>query len=127
VSELPLILVIEDEYLVQSEIEAALTDGGFAVELVFSGEEALTLFGTKDFKALVTDVRLGQGPSGWEVAKRIREKEPSFPVVYLTAASADDWASNGVPNSVLITKPFAPAQLVTGVSNLLNIGTPPAA
>ena len=127
-TELPLILVIEDEYLAMRDVEAALADGGFATEAVFSGEEALTLFtgGVRNYSALVTDVRLGGNLSGWDVAKRIREKEPAFPIVYLTAEAADQWASHGVPNSILITKPFAPAQLVTAVSNLLNIGTPPA-
>jgi len=42
----------------------------------------------------------------------------------VTAASADKWAANGVPNSILLTKPFAPAQLVTAVSQLLNAGPP---
>ena len=127
-TELPLILVIEDEYLVQKDVERALTDGGFATEAVFSGEEALSLFmgGTRNYSALVTDVRLGGNRNGWDVAKRIREKEPAFPVVYVTAQAGDQWASHGVPNSTLITKPFAPAQLVTAIANLLNIGTPPA-
>lgn len=42
----------------------------------------------------------------------------------MTGASADDWPSMGVPNSILLTKPFAPAQLVTAVSQLLNLGGP---
>ena len=40
----------------------------------------------------------------------------------MTGAAADEWASKGVPNSILLQKPFAPAQLVTAVSNLLNTG-----
>jgi len=44
----------------------------------------------------------------------------------MTGDSADEWASKGVPNSILITKPFAPVQLVTAVSRLLNSGTPAA-
>jgi hypothetical protein len=32
--------------------------------------------------------------------------------------------SEDVPNSILLTKPFAPAQLVTAVSQLLNGGSP---
>jgi hypothetical protein len=58
----PLILVIEDEYLLQREVEKALTDGGFASEIVSSGEEALTLFtdGSNSYRALVTDVNLGE-------------------------------------------------------------------
>lgn len=126
-TELPLILVIEDEYLTCKDVEAALADGGFATEAVFSGEEALTLFmgGVRNYRALVTDVRLGGNLTGWDVAKRIREKEPAFPDIYMTGHAADQWASHGVPNSVLISKPFALAQLVTAVSNLLNTGTPP--
>jgi hypothetical protein len=33
----------------------------------------------------------------------------------------------GVPNSAILGKPFAPAQLVTAISNLLNAVTSPAA
>jgi DNA-binding response OmpR family regulator len=80
----------------------------------------------KNYSALVTDVRLGGNLSGWDVAKRIRQKEPAFPVIYTIAHGADQWASHGVPNSILISKPYAPAQLITAVSNLLNTGTPPA-
>jgi CheY-like chemotaxis protein len=122
--EAPLVLVVEDEYLLQMDVQQALTDGGFAVEGVYSGKKALELFmsGRKNYVALVTDVNLQGDLNGWEVARRIREKEPSFPVIYLTAY-AEDWASRGVPNSVLIAKPYAPAQLVTALSNLLNIGT----
>jgi hypothetical protein len=43
----------------------------------------------------------------------------------MTGAAAEQWASHGVPNSILLTKPFAPAQLITAVSNLLNAGSPP--
>jgi hypothetical protein len=45
----------------------------------------------------------------------------------MTAAAADQWAIQGVPNSILLAKPFAPAQLVTAISNLLNVGNPPTA
>jgi DNA-binding response OmpR family regulator len=129
VSEAPLVLIVEDEYLLHREIEGALTDGGFAVETVFSGEEALTLLmgGSKAYRALVTDVRLGRDLTGWDVARRIREKEPGCPVIYVTAANAEEWAAHGVPNSILVSKPFAPAQLITAVSQLLNAGGEPTA
>ncbi|WOH53784.1 response regulator [Bradyrhizobium sp. sBnM-33] len=80
--------------------------------------------GSKNDRALVTDVNLKGRLSGWEVARQIREKDPSFPVVYMTGADGNEWASRGVPNSILLQKPFAPAQLVTAVSNLLNRSTP---
>src|SRR6202011_1957588 len=76
-------------------------------------------------RVLEIDIKLGKDRiRGWDVARRARAINPGLPVVYITGANADEWAFQGVPNSVLLTKPFAPAQLVTAVSNLLNTGSP---
>ena len=77
-----------------------------------------------EISLLVADINLLGMLDGWEVAKQAREIDPEFPIIYMTGASADKYASHGVPNSILLTKPFAPAQLVTAVSQLLNSGTP---
>jgi len=120
------IMVVEDDQSIQGIIEEALGDGGFEPAIAASGEEAVTLLkGSKGkYRALVTDINLKGRMDGWEVAKHAREIDPEFPIIYMTGQSADQWPSNGVPNSVLLTKPFAPAQLVTAVSQLLNSGTP---
>ena len=125
-SDLLVILVVEDDAPVQTIVEEALTDGGFEPAIAASGEEAVTLLmGIKGkYRALVTDVQLRGVMDGWEVAKRAREIDPEFPIVYMTGGHAAEWPSHGVPNSILLTKPFAPAQLVTAVSQLLNTGTP---
>jgi len=124
--DLPVILVIEDDPPIQLVVEDALADGGFEPAIAPSGEEAVTLLkGNKGkYRALVTDINLVGRIDGWEVARRAREIDPAFPILYITGADADRWPSHGVPNSVLLTKPFAPAQLVTAVSQLLNDATP---
>lgn len=125
-NERPVLLVVEDEYPIHDALEDALTEGGFAVEIHTSGEEALTVYRghVKAYRALVTDVALKGRLNGWEVAVKIREADPAFPIIYISGAHADEWASKGVPNSVMLMKPFAPAQLMTAVSQLLN-QTPP--
>ena len=122
----PVILVIEDDQEIQTLVEDALSDAGFEPAIAPSGEEAVTLLkGMKStYRALVTDIQSPGRIDGWEVARRAREIDPEFPIVYMSGAHAGDWASKGVPNSVMLEKPFAPAQLVTAVSNLLNTGTP---
>ena len=76
------------------------------------------------YRALVTDINLAPGKlDGWDVARHAREIDSNFPVIYMSGKDADDWASKGVPNSIMLTKPFAPAQLVTALSHLLNTGT----
>jgi DNA-binding response OmpR family regulator len=124
--ELIVVLVIEDDQPIQSLVEDALTEAGFEPAIAPSGEEAVTLLkGNKDkYRVLVTDINLRGRIDGWAVAKQAREIDPAFPVIYMTGASADEYGSRGVPNSILLTKPFAPAQLVTAVSQLLNTGTP---
>jgi CheY-like chemotaxis protein len=121
--DLLVIMIVEDDQLVQSVVEEALTDAGFEVIIASSGESAVKLLEASDvkYRALVTDIRLGADKmDGWDVARRAREMEPEFPVVYMTGDSADDWASKGVPKSILLNKPFAPAQLITAISQLLN-------
>jgi CheY-like chemotaxis protein len=115
-------LVAEDDQAIQGVVEDALCDGGFQVALAASGEEVITLLGgnSDQHQALVTDISLLGRMDGWEVARRAREIKPNFPIVYMSGQYADDWASKGVPNSIMLVKPFAPAQLVTAVSQLLN-------
>jgi len=122
------VLVAEDDQLVQGTVEEALTEGGFEIALAATGEEAITLLkgNHTEYRALVTDINLAGKLDGWDVARAAREIDPAFPVVYMTGAAADEWASKGVPNSILLSKPFAPAQLVTAVSQLLN-AVPPVA
>ena len=126
---LPVILVVEDNDAIQSIVEDTLYDGGFEPAIAASGEEAVTLLKgrTTKYRALVTDINLLGSINGWEVAKLAREINPAFPIIYMTGAAAEEWPANGVPNSILLTKPFAPAQLLTAVSHLLNAGSPPTA
>jgi DNA-binding NtrC family response regulator len=74
---------------------------------------------------LVTDVRLGSGPDGWDVARHARHKKPDMPVVYMTGDSAANWAAEGVPKSLLLMKPFAPAQAITAISTIALQVEPP--
>ena len=124
--DLPIVLIVEDDEAIQSFVEDALKEGGFETAIAPSAEEAVTLLKGKvaNYRALVTDINLKGRMNGWEVAKRAREIDPTFPIIYMTGAAANDWPSHGVPNSVLLEKPFAPAQLVTAVSQLLNAAPP---
>lgn len=124
-----MILVVEDDQLVQSVVEGSLTDGGFEIAIASSGESAVQLLDASKgkYRALVTDINLGRDNlDGWDVARHAREIDPNFPVVYMSGKDAGDWASKGVPNSIMLAKPFAPAQLVTAISQLLNASPPTA-
>jgi CheY-like chemotaxis protein len=116
------ILVVEDEPTVLMFLEEALAESGYTVVSARSGGEALNILGDglSDFSALVADIRIGDGLDGWEIARCAREIIPDLPIVYVTGDSAVSWSEEGVPNSVLIPKPFNRSQLESAIEKLLN-------
>ena len=126
VSSIP-VLVVDDEDMIVMLVGEALRDGGYTVETATSPQQAITALDQKhtEYRAVITDVNMGPGrPTGWDVARHARELSPDIPVVYMTGDSGAEWAAYGVPNSILLVKPFAPAQVVTAISHLINAGGP---
>ena len=122
------ILVVEDEPTVLMFLEEALAESGYTVVSARNGGEALNILGDglSDFSALVADIRIGDGLDGWEIARCAREIIPDLPIVYVTGDSAISWSEEGVPNSVLIPKPFNRSQLESAIEKLLNPTQPTA-
>ena len=119
----PLILLIEDEVLIRDLLTPEFTDAGFEIVAADDGDRAIAEL-EKDanrFKAVITDVKLGEGPNGWDVGRRARELVPDMPVIYITGDSAHEWSAKGVPDSVVIVKPFTFVQVSTAVSTLMTV------
>ena len=116
------LLLVEDDPSILEILTGALDEGGFTIKAVATAEEAIRLLEAEEttFSALITDVNMGSELTGWNVAKRAREINEEISVIYITGGAGHEWASNGVPKSILLVKPFAPAQIVTAVSQLLN-------
>jgi CheY-like chemotaxis protein len=118
----PVVLLVEDEPLVLLIAQDALEAGGFAVLPVQLASEAMDILDGRiaELSGLVTDIRLPGGADGWEIARHARELRPDLPIVYTTADGAGDWPAQGVPNSVVVQKPYAPAQLLTAIATLIT-------
>ena len=107
--------------MIRTSLAAALEDGGYGLAEAADAEEALAhLDSEQTFVGLVTDIKLGSKMNGWEVARHARQTYPGIAVVYMSGDSAADWTAEGVPNSVMLQKPFATAQVTTAISTLLN-------
>ncbi|WP_353019569.1 response regulator [Mesorhizobium sp. M0999] len=115
------VLIVDDESMILLDVENSLREAGFEVIAVLKGLEAIATFDREPERvaALLTDIRLGEGPTGWDVARHLRGANPTMPVIYMSGDGADDWPS-GVPNSLMITKPFVMPQIITGLATLLN-------
>lgn len=78
------ILVVDDEENIRELYRVELSEEGYHVELAENGNQALSKF--ESFRPdLVTLDVIMPGMNGIEVLQRIREKNPSVPVLLLTA------------------------------------------
>ena len=104
------VLVVEDEALILLDLESLLEEAGFRVVGVPSAEAAIEKFDAdaESFSALLTDIRLGQGRTGWELARHIRQANSTIPVVYISGDSAPHWGSEGVQHHDLQAIRLAP-------------------
>jgi DNA-binding NtrC family response regulator len=84
------VLGVEDEALIGGFIADALSEGGFEACTIHSGEAALSTYRDRRARCrvLLRTSNLGDGISGWELARQIREITPGFPV-------GVHWASAG--------------------------------
>ena len=116
------VLVIEDERLILELLQETLEEAGFKVHATNSGSAArewLDQHGA-DMAGLLTDVRHGCGPDGWDLARHARRRRPGLPVIYMTADSGAQWLAEGVPHSILLQKPFATGLAVAALHALIE-------
>ena len=119
-NDVPPILIAEDEPLVRLSMVEALQDGGYTVVECAEGHSAIEQIDlAQHLRGLVTDVRMGSGPDGWQVARQAREKFSTLAIIYVTVDSFSEWSTKGVPQSTILQKPFADAELVAALANLL--------
>ena len=92
------ILVVDDEENIRMLIEGELMDEGYDVITACSGEEALAVFDADTPDLITLDIKM-PGMGGKAALSAIREKDPSVPVIMLTAYSEfksdfDIWAAD---------------------------------
>ena len=117
-----LVLLAEDEVLIALALQDALHEAGFATHHVLTAEDALDVLDADhlSLSGVITDIKLGGKIDGWAVGRHARELMPRIPIVYISGDSAHEHTAMGVPESLMLQKPFAPAQLITAISSLLN-------
>ena len=115
------ILLIEDEKLLSDSLKALLTAKGFDVEAVYDGETGAeyALLGIYDL--LILDVMM-PGMDGYQVARQVRSRRCSVPILMLTARSGVTDRIEGLNAGAdyYLTKPFDSRELLACINALLR-------
>lgn len=113
----PTILIVEDEALILLALVDVFEEAGFLVLEASDGSEAMGLIDSYASKidVLLTDIRLGTGPDGWDVARHARSQLAKLPIVFVSANSADEWDEAGIDRSEMLAKPVADCDVLAAV------------
>jgi DNA-binding response OmpR family regulator len=115
------VLVVEDDSAVRDAIEIAFRGEGYEVHAERHGTDLRRV--TERFRPdlAILDVRLPEGPNGYEMARTLRERGDT-PVLMLTAADTLDDRLNGFRAGAddHVGKPFSTAELLARVQALLR-------
>jgi len=106
------VLLVEDERQVAELTRDALADAGFEVTVALDDRAAFrALEGeARSFAAVVTDINLGPGVTGFDVARRARELNRAIKVIYISGQGPHA-GRFGVADALMIAKPFDPREL----------------
>jgi len=118
------ILLVDNDAQVMSILGEMLNDAGHHVVPVGSGAEALRVFVRGGFDLVMTNIGMA-GMNGWELAERLRERDPQVALIFITGwglQEQDQARSRGLGVSSLLFKPVRPAELHNAVQNALATG-----
>ncbi len=114
------LLLVEDDHLVRMTVAMMLEDLGFTVLEAGTGEAALRrLNAGLDADILVTDIDLGPGISGLQLADQMREVWPGLPVVFVTGRTPTLQGRPRREREAYLPKPFNGEALARVVRSLL--------
>ena len=115
------VLIIEDEPKIRQYLKRGLAEHGFAIVEAEDGETGLHLACSEEYDVVILDVML-PSRDGWSVARELRQRGKTTPVLFLTARDAVRDRVKGLElgGDDYLVKPFAFSELLARVRSLLR-------
>jgi CheY-like chemotaxis protein len=125
-SELPRplrILAVDDEPMMTKAVVRMLKPSGHLVSVAGSGEEALAKLAEQTFDVVVSDMGMGAGMNGWELAQAVRARWPSVRFFLATGwgAAMDPVEAHTRGVETVLSKPYRPIDLLQALTNAVQV------
>ena len=116
------ILYVEDEPFLGKIVKESLEQRNFEVAMALDGREAVSLFSRQQPDICVLDIMLPHR-DGYSIAQKIREVNPSVPIIFVTAKTQTDDVIKGFESggNDYLRKPFSMEELIARVNNLVKL------
>lgn len=119
------LLLVEDELDIQSFVKQSLMDAGYEVHAVEDGRSAALLAAKHVYQGMIVDLGLPDR-DGIDLILQLRKSGVTSPVLILSARRSVDDRVKGLElgGDDYLTKPFAIAELLARMRNLLRRNSP---
>jgi two-component system, response regulator PdtaR len=107
----PLILIVEDEFLIRIHAAQVIRDAGFEVAEAADADEAIAILESRpDIRVVFTDLQMPGSMDGLKLARAVRDR---WPPVHIVATSGHRAIREGdLPTgSVFFPKPYSPEKV----------------
>jgi DNA-binding response OmpR family regulator len=116
------ILLVDDDEPLRDMLTRSFEREGHHVTAVADGHAALRAAADRDYDVVLLDVALGEGPTGHDVARLLRDRRDVVPIIMLTALDSEADAVQGLEAGAddYVTKPFGLAELRSRIRAVLR-------
>ncbi len=117
------VLLVEDDAEVRAVVRTFLDALGCQVSMASNAEQALlVLESDAPFDLLLTDIALGPGMRGTELAKRAQKRFPKLAILLMSGFSAEllDADRDSPPSWELLRKPYSREELAGAIARVLG-------
>jgi CheY-like chemotaxis protein len=112
------VLAVDDEPMMTKAVVRMLKPSGHLVSVAASGEEALEKLAEQSFDVVVSDMGMGAGMNGWELAEAVRTRWPGVRFLLATgwgaAMDPNEARTKGVEG--ILSKPYHPVELLQALA-----------
>ena len=112
-TERPVVLIVEDEFLIRSATAQAIRDAGFEVVEASNADAAIVILeGRSDIRVVFTDIHMPGTMDGAKLAHAIRNRWPPVQIIATSGRVAVD--NLDLPSgTVIFPKPYSLEQIAS--------------
>jgi CheY-like chemotaxis protein len=116
----PVVLIVEDEFLVRMDTGAALETAGFNVIEAGDADEAIAILSARnDIRLIFTDVQMPGSMDGLKLAHFVRDRWP--PVKVVATSGHARVTDSDLPEGVrFVPKPYSAAEITATLRELIQ-------
>ena len=114
----PVVLVVEDEFLIRMHAAEMIEEAGFEVLEASNADEAVEMLEARfDIAVVFTDIQMPGSMDGLKLAKAVRDRWP--PIHIVATSGFVDVRIDDLPNGGrFLPKPYSPAQVIGALHEL---------